>query len=70
MLMGAAEANALKEPTKKTVFVEDLTPEEKAKLFKEHTGVRYHNLSNNMNFICFNRKCYPVDWSTWETHAT
>ena len=39
MMMGAAEANALKEPTKKTIFVEDLTSEEKAKIFKEQTGV-------------------------------
>lgn len=44
MLMGAAEGNALAEPTKKTVFVEDLTPQEKAKIFKEQTGV--HHKSN------------------------
>ena len=39
MLMGAAEGNALKEPEKKTVFIEDLSAEEKAKFFKEKTGV-------------------------------
>ena len=38
MLIGTAEGKFLKEPTQKTVFLEDLTPEEKAKLFKEKTG--------------------------------
>jgi len=38
MLIGTAEGKFLKEPVKKTVFIEDLTPEEKAKLFKEKTG--------------------------------
>jgi len=34
-LMGTAEGGELKEPTEKTVFEEDLTPEEKAKILKE-----------------------------------
>lgn len=38
MMIGTAEGKFLKEPVKQTVFVEDLTAEEKAKLFKEKTG--------------------------------
>lgn len=38
MMIGTAEGKFLKEPKEKTVFLEDLTPEEKAKLFKEKTG--------------------------------
>lgn len=38
MLMGTAEGKFLKEPSKQIVFVEDLTPEEKARIFKEKTG--------------------------------
>ena len=40
MLMGTAEERKLNEPTKKTVFIEDLTPEERARVLKEKTGVR------------------------------
>lgn len=40
MLMGAAEGvQNLESKIQKTVFVEDLTPEEKAKILKEKTGV-------------------------------
>ncbi len=40
MLMGAAEGEKkLTEPAQKTVFIEDLTPEEKARILKEKTGV-------------------------------
>jgi ubiquitin carboxyl-terminal hydrolase 14 len=38
MLMGTAEGKFLKEPTKQTLFVEDMTPEERARVFKEKTG--------------------------------
>lgn len=38
MLIGTAEGKFLKEPVKKPVFLEDLTPEQKAKIFKEQTG--------------------------------
>ena len=38
MMIGTAEGKFLKEPAKQTVFLEDLTPEEKARLFKEKTG--------------------------------
>ena len=39
--MGAAEGEKkLTEPVQKTVFIEDLTPEEKAKILKEKTGVK------------------------------
>ncbi len=38
--MGAAEGEKkLTEPAQKTVFIEDLTPEEKARILKEKTGV-------------------------------
>lgn len=38
MMIGTAEGKFLKEPKEKTLFLEDLTPEEKARLFKEKTG--------------------------------
>jgi ubiquitin carboxyl-terminal hydrolase 14 len=38
MMIGTAEGKFLKEPENKTVFLEDLTPEQKAKIFKEKTG--------------------------------
>jgi hypothetical protein len=37
--MGNAEERKIEEPFKKTVFIEDLTPEEKAKILREKTGV-------------------------------
>lgn len=39
MLMGSAEERKIEDPTKKTVFLEDLTPEERAKILKDKTGV-------------------------------
>lgn len=45
MLMGSAEGSKPIESNNKTVFVEDLTPEEKAKILKEKTGVRKINIS-------------------------
>mmetsp|Transcript_14995 Transcript_14995/g.12729 ORF Transcript_14995/g.12729 Transcript_14995/m.12729 type:complete len:149 (-) Transcript_14995:1186-1632(-) len=38
MLMGSAEERKINEPSKKTVFLEDLTAEERAKILKEKTG--------------------------------
>lgn len=38
MMIGTAEGKFLKEPAQQTVFIEDLTPEQKARLFKEKTG--------------------------------
>lgn len=38
MLMGTAEDKQLVEPAKLIQFTEDLTPEERAKIFKEKTG--------------------------------
>jgi len=37
--MGTAEERKIQEPSKKTVFIEDLTPEERSKFLKEKTGV-------------------------------
>ena len=39
MLMGVAEGNTIKQATEKTVFLEDLTPEERARILKEKAGV-------------------------------
>lgn len=39
MLMGTAEERKIAEPSKKTVFIEDLTPEERSRILKEKTGV-------------------------------
>jgi hypothetical protein len=39
MLMGQAEENEIKITGEKVKFVEDLTPEERAKLLKEKQGV-------------------------------
>ena len=39
--MGSAEERKIEEPSKKTVFLEDLTPDERAKLLKEKTGVNF-----------------------------
>ena len=38
MMMGTAEGKHLVEPVKQTLFEEDLTPEQRAKIFKEKTG--------------------------------
>lgn len=38
MMMGTAEGKHLVEPVKQMVFSEDLTPEQRAKIFKEKTG--------------------------------
>lgn len=45
MLMGTAEGGEMKMPGQKTVFLEDLTAEERAKMFNEKTGVSIHFLS-------------------------
>lgn len=38
MLMGTAEGKEFKAPSEKTVFYEDLTPDERVKLLKDKTG--------------------------------
>lgn len=43
MLMGSAEERKIEEPSKKTVFLEDLTPEERARILKEKTGVNFNS---------------------------
>mmetsp|Transcript_23936 Transcript_23936/g.27821 ORF Transcript_23936/g.27821 Transcript_23936/m.27821 type:complete len:512 (+) Transcript_23936:53-1588(+) len=53
MLMGAAEGKALAEQTQKTVFVEDLTAQEKAKIFKEQTGEVLPSGLVNMGNTCY-----------------
>lgn len=42
MLMGAAEGGKeLKDQIKPVIFEEDLTPDERARILKEKTGVKY-----------------------------
>ena len=53
MMMGAAEGKTVEAPKEKIVFIEDLNPQERAKILKEKTGVncilflfisyKYHN---------------------------
>jgi ubiquitin carboxyl-terminal hydrolase 14 len=38
MMMGTAEGKQLVEPAKLTMFEEDMTPEQRAKMFREKTG--------------------------------
>lgn len=42
MMMGQREADTVKMTGEKTIFIEDLTPEERARILKEKTGVRIH----------------------------
>ena len=60
MLMGTAEDKVIKPITTKTIFIEDLNPEERARLLKEKTGVL--NIINCLiNFFHYDRKyCHMV----------
>lgn len=52
--MGTPEGKELKsEPVKKTVFVEDLTPEERAWLLKEKTGEAFPAGLVNLGNTCY-----------------
>lgn len=62
MLMGQAEGNTIKMPVEKTVFIEDLTPEERARILKEKAGVRTHSST-----LC--RSSSPSGSPTWATRA-
>lgn len=53
MLMGSAEERKIEEPSKKTVFLEDLTPDERAKLLKEKTGEALPCGLVNMGNTCY-----------------
>ena len=53
MLMGTAEGNELKAPEKPVVFIEDMTPEERAKLFNETTGMAIPAGLDNLGNTCY-----------------
>jgi len=53
MLMGTAEERKLDEPIKKTVFIEDLTPEERSRILKEKTGEALPVGLVNMGNTCY-----------------
>lgn len=53
MLMGSAEERKIQEPSKKTVFIEDLTPEERSKILKEKTGEALPVGLVNMGNTCY-----------------
>ena len=59
MLMGAAEGGKeLKDQIKPVIFEEDLTPDERARILKEKTGVNFIKmfLFKNIYF----RKCFQL----------
>jgi hypothetical protein len=62
MLMGQADKDAIKIPATKVVFIEDLTPEERARHLKENAGVP--------RFLFIDRLCFLSGWSTWVTLVT
>ena len=53
MLMGTAEDKVLQAPTEKIVFLEDLTPEERAKVLKEKTGEVLPAGLGNLGNTCY-----------------
>jgi len=53
IMMGTAEGKALKGPSKETVFVEDMSAEEKAKFLKEKTGEALPAGLNNLGNTCY-----------------
>jgi len=53
LLMGNAEGNELKDPNTKMKFVEDMTPEEKAKAMREKTGIAIPAGLENLGNTCY-----------------
>ena len=53
MLMGTAEDKVLQGPAEKVVFLEDLTPEERAKVLKEKTGEVLPAGLTNLGNTCY-----------------
>ena len=53
MLMGTAEGKELNDPEKETKFVEDMTPEEKAKALREKLGVIIPAGLENLGNTCY-----------------
>ena len=53
MLMGTAEGNELKAPEVTMKFVEDMTPEEKAKALREKTGIVIPAGLENLGNTCY-----------------
>jgi len=53
MLMGTAEGGELKAPEKETKFIEDMTPEERAKMFNEVTGMAIPAGLENLGNTCY-----------------
>lgn len=52
-MMGTAEDKALQAPVEKVVFLEDLTPEERAKVLKEKTGEVLPAGLTNLGNTCY-----------------
>merc|ERR1719469_1129387 len=57
MLIGTAEGGELKAPVEKTVFEEDLTPEEKAKIMKEKKIEVLPAGIKNLGNTCYMNSC-------------
>ena len=53
MLMGTAEGKELKAPEKEMVFVEDMTPEQKAKALQEKIGIIIPAGLENLGNTCY-----------------
>ena len=52
-MMGQAEGNTISQVTQKTVFLEDLSAQEKAKLLKEKAGIVLPIGLENMGNTCY-----------------
>lgn len=53
MMMGTAEGNELKAPSKQTKFMEDMTAEEKARILHEKTGAALPAGLENLGNTCY-----------------
>ncbi len=53
MMMGTAEGNELKAPEKLIKFVEDMTPEERAKALHEKIGITLPAGLENLGNTCY-----------------